>query len=598
MASIGASDGLIKRQMQGAVMVLLLNRPPVNALDARLIAALRTALAEAEADTEVRAIVLAAEGAQFSAGLDVSELGRVAGAALPGLVAQIEGLRKPVVAAVQGNALGGATEVLLACHARVAHEGARLGLPEVALGLMPVTGATQRLPRLVGAPVALNILLEGKVLSAIEALAMGLLDAVVEDAPLARALVLAEGLVASAPVKTSDRRDGMRDPVAYQNAIAEARKRIEGWRLPAPAGLVDCVEAAQLLPFDMGLRFEQSHAEAMAETPEAAALRYAFLAEKRALFPPAALTAHAPPKLGSLAILGTGGLAPDVARQALGAGFKVRLVATDRAGLTAALQAIAARQEAMVAAGQLSAAAREADWARLTGVLASDGVESADLILATPEAPRLADLPAPVVSLGGRGGFVLHASPMVGGLATLAVAPDVSVPQQALVLALGRRLGWKVMVQGAGSALDQRLRLTLSRAIAVLESKGHQRATIAAALASYGLGAGGRMRLPAAPDNTPEILSFCMAALMNEGGKILSEGAALRPSDVDAAALLTGLFPRWEGGPLYQADRTGLMAVRADLRRRAEASPQLFTPAAVFDRLIGEGRRFEDLNRG
>ncbi len=592
-----AGKGLVKRQMQGAVMVLSLNRPPVNALDAKLIAALQAALAEAEADPSVQAIVLGAEGPQFSAGLDVSQLGRVQDAALPGLVAQIEASSKPVVAAVHGSALGGAAEVLLACHGRVAHVDARLGLPDIALGLLPVAGSTQRLPRLVGAPVALTMLLDGKVLSAVEALAMGLLDGVVEEPALPRAIDLAETLGQTKTVKTSNRRDGLRDPLAFQSAIADARKRIDGWRLPAPAAIVDCIEAAQLLPIEMGVAFEQSHAEDMAQTPEAAALRYAFLAEKRALFPPAELTAQVPPRLGEIAILGTGGMAADVARQALGAGLKVRLVAADRANLTAALQAIAARQEALVAAGQISVATREADWARLTGVLASDGIETADLILVTVEAPRLADLPAPVVSLGGRGAFVLHATPVAGGLATLAVGPDVPVPFQQLVLALGRRLGWKVMVQGAGVALDQRLRLSLSRAIAVLESNGHERATIASALASYGLGAGARQKLPTAPEKSAEILDFCMAALMNEGGKILSEQAVQRPSDIDAAALLTGLFPRWEGGPMYQADRMGLMAVRADLRRRAEASPQVFAPAPIFDRLIGDGKRFEDLNR-
>ena len=592
-----SGDGLITTTMSGAVIVLGLQRPPVNALNAALMTSLGKAVQAAQADPTVSAIVLTAEGAHFSAGLDVSELGRVKGAALPGLVQIIETCSKPVVAALQGNALGGAMELALACHGRVAHENARLGLPEISLGLLPIAGTTQRLPRLVGAPIAFKILLEGAPLSAVEALAMGLLDAVVESTPVTRAVALAETLAASALVRASDRRDGMRDPFAYQSAVSDARKKVEGWRLPAPAAVIDCVEAAMLLPFDMGLGFEQSHAETLAESPEAAGLRYAFLAERRALFPPAELSAVAPPKLERIVIVGTAGMVPDVARQALSAGLFVRLIADSRAKLTEALKTIAARQEAMVAAGQMKPAARDADWARLTGVLAEEGADTADLVLAASDAPKLANLPGPVIGLGGRGPLILHPTPISGGLAEISVGPGVPLENQVAALAFGRKLGWKVMVQGPGAPIDQRMRLVLSRAIAVLESQGHDRPGIAAALAAMGLGAGNRPRLPAAPPNAEAVQEFCMAALMNEGARILSDGGARRPSDIDAAVLISGLFPRWAGGPMFSADQLGLMVLRARLRKRAETSPQIFTPAPVLDQLIAEGKTFADLNR-
>ncbi|MCF8510535.1 MAG: enoyl-CoA hydratase/isomerase family protein [Rhodobacteraceae bacterium] len=592
-----AGDGQILRRAQGPVMVLSLARGPVNALNAALMADLIQALDMAEADPEVSAIVLAAEGAHFCAGLDVAELGRVQIAALPKLTQRIETLTKPLVAALQGNVLGGGLELALACHGRVAHEAARLGLPEISLGLLPVAGSTQRLPRLVGAPVALKLLLEGVPLTAVEALAMGLCDAVVDKNPLGRALTLAAELAAAPVVKTSERRDGMRDAVAYQSAIAETRKRLEGWRLPAPMAAVDCVEAALVLPYDLGLGFEQAQAETLAETAEAAGLRHAFVAEKRAILPPADLAATPAPPLNSLTVLGCAGPVAEVVRMALAAGLRLRLVAPDRASLTDTLHRIAARQEALVAEGRLSADAREADWARLTGALADDPAEPADLVLAAPDAPRLAEMPGPVVALGGRGALILHPAPIAGGLAALAVGPDVPLDLQAAALGLGRRLGWKVMRQGPGAAMDQRLRMILSRAIAVLETEGHARAEIAAVLASYGLGAGTRPKLPAAPDGAAPVLAFCIAALMNEGARILSEGIARRPSDVDAAALLSGLFPRWEGGPMFQAAVIGPMALRADLRARAESQPQIFTPAPLFDRLIAEGLSLADLNR-
>lgn len=591
------SSELVQEQDHGVVRVLTLSRPPVNALNVALMLALETALRRANADPACRAVVLTAAGPNFSAGSDVTELGRVAGAGLPPLCAAIEGSGKPVVAAISGTALGGATELVLAAHGRVAHVGARLGLPEISLGLLPVAGSTQRLPRLVGAEVALRILLEGAPLTATEALAVGLLDAVVEEPPLRRALALAETLALALPRRTAERRDGLRDPMAFQMAVKAARSRFEGARQPAPWQIIDCVEAALVLPFDQGCALEQTLAADMAASDEAQGLRHAFLAERRALFPPAEIAAVAPPKLETLAILGANGPACDVARMALAAGLGVTLVEQDRGRLAVALQKIAARQEALVAEGQMKPAQRDADWARLTGLLAGDGIGPCDLVLVSPDAPRLAEMPGPAVALGGKGPVVLSAAMAAGHLATLAVSATAAHSLAAAALAFGRRLGWKVLVQGQGSPMDLRLREVLSRAIAALEAQGTERATLVATLAAYGLGSGARMKLPPQPAGAGDILGFCLAALMNEGARLVEEKVARRPSDVDAAALLSGLFPRWEGGPLFRAEKTGLMGLRADLRRRAEGAPDLFTPAPILDRLIADGMTLTDLNR-
>lgn len=592
-------QALIQRQVQGAALILALNRPPVNALNAEMLTALLAALRAAAEDPAISAIVLASAAAHFSAGADADELGRVKGALLPKLTAEIEALAKPVVACVVGHCLGAAAELILACHGRVAHEGARIGFPEVSLGLVPVAGSTQRLPRLVGAPIAVQLLTRGTPVPAVDALAMGMLDMVVEEKPLPRALALALDLAAKPLVRTSDRSTGMRDPIAYQSAIAEARKAHAGWRLPAPGAVIDCIEAALLLPFDLGLSFEQAQAETLADSAESAGLRHAFVAQRRAILPPAALAAVSPPPLATINVVGTAGLVPEVVQMALATGLRVRLVAGDRDSLSAALTRVAARHEALVAEGRLSPAAREADWARLMGSLGADETEGpADLVLMAADAPRLAAPPGPVVALAGPGPIALYPASMVGGLAQLAIAPGVPLAHQALALAFGRKLGWGVLVQGPGAAIDQRLRLALARAIAALEeTRQADRAQIAAALAAYGLAAGPRPKLPPDPDGGADLRDFCLAALMNEAALIVSESVAHRPSDVDAAALMSGLYPRWEGGPMFQADRIGAMALRADLRRRAKAHPQIFTPAAVFDLLLADGQTFADLNR-
>jgi 3-hydroxyacyl-CoA dehydrogenase len=452
------------------------------------------------------------------------------------------------------------------------------------------------------------MLLEGTGLSAADALVMGLVDDVVEGAagPLARAEALAAKLSQLPVTPSLARRDGLRDPIAYQSAVTEARKRLAGTALPAPHAVVDCVEAALLLPAAQSLAFEAAQSEAMSESPEALALRHAFMAERRALALPAALaTPEASgdrPALARVTLLGTGGPVPEVVLQALSAGLALRLIGPDRAALAEVLQHVAARQEAMVAEGRLSAAAREADWARLVAVLPTDADTPADLVLVTPDAPRMARLPGPALALGGLGPVVLHPGLAVGALATLAVTPDAAVEPQIAAVTLARRLGWKLLLQGKGAAMDQRLRLALSRAVAVLEAEGTTRSQVLSALAAQGMAAlrpKAARDITAQPDTEAEgIVEFCRAALMSEGLRLLEEKVARRPSDIDAAALLSRLMPRWQGGPMFQADLIGLMALRADLRTRAQTHAQLFAPPPIIDRLIAQGQRLSDLNRG
>lgn len=584
----------IAEETQGAVRLIWLDRAPANALHAPLIAALGRAVARAAGDPAVTALVLAARGVVFCAGADPAELMRVKGAGLGDLCRAIEASPKPVVAALQGNAFGAGLELALAAHARIALPVARLALPEVALGLLPGAGATQRLPRLVGAEVALRLLTQGAPVSATEALAIGLVDHVVEERLIDRAVALASDMAARPLIPACDRREGMRDPQTYQAAITAARARAEAGRMPAPVRMADCVEAALLLPFDMGLSFERAAFEDCVATPEALGLMHAFQAERRALQPPPMLAGRPTPRLAALGVWGVGGMVADVARMALSTGMKVTLATPDRAALVACLERIAARQEEMVAAGQLSPAARDADWGRLHSASDPSALFGCDLVL-TDGAADAAALPAalPQAALGGEGGLMLFPAPVPGQLAELVVAPGHPPEPVALAHGLARRLGGKVIVSGPGGPLDRRLRATLTRLVGWLEGQGAERATVAATLAAFGIGAGARARLPAAPAGSAAVLSACLAALACEGLRLLDEGAARRAGDIDAAATISGLFPRWEGGPMYLAQRRGLMALRADLQARAETAPALFAPPPLLDRLIAEGRSLD-----
>lgn len=595
----------VRVERRGAVLLLILAHRPLNTLSHQLRATVSAAL-RAVADSDIQAVVICSDLAAFSAGLDLAEFDKPAAApGLSALCTQIEDFPKPVIVALNGSTLGPGLELALAAHGRVASPAAQLGLPEIGFGLVPGAGATQRLPRLVGAAAALKLMLEPAPISAAQALTIGLVDLVVEGDLRAQACAfaerMAEALQGGGPLKTSDRRDGLRDGKAFHAAIVAARARYAGTPLPAPVRLIDCVEAAQLLPLQQGLAFEDAAYDALLKTPAAQGLRHAFFAERRAVLPPAPLADFGAAKLTDVAVWGAAEPAAELVAQALAAGLRVSLFDPSRDALVGALQKIASRQEAAVTEGRLTPEARDADWARLS--TGSAAIGRVDLVLKNADAPPpLADPTTPVIVLGalparGGGGRVGLSMAMAAGLvAELAAGAEAPVSVMALGLALGRRLGWKLLFTGAGGPIDRRLRAALSAAIAQLEAEGLPRSIIAAALGSFGIGVGARGPLPAPPAEAKRVLDACLAALANQAARLVSEGVARRPSDVDAAAVLHGMFPRWQGGPLFQADKRGLLVLRADLRKRAETAPQIYAPDALFDRLIADGRDFAALN--
>lgn len=611
------APAVLRQDRVGAVLVLVLANRPVNALSADLRFALTQALMAAQDAPDVAAIVIASDTAQFSAGADMAELGgagartnRAEQTTLGALCRLIEDFPKPVVAAINGHAVGGGLELALAAHARLAELSAHMGLPEVHLGILPGAGGTQRLPRLVGAGPALQIMLESKPITAPQALAIGLIDGVVDSDLRDNAITYAATLVGKPPRRTADCRDGLRDPAAYRAAVVARRKQVSGARLPAASRIVDCVEAAQVLPIEQGLAFESAAFDDLVNTPEARALRHAFMAERRALSVPADLAAAALPALLRLGFWGGGERVGDVIVQALAAGLRVSLVDPRRDVVVATLERIASRQETAVAEGRMTPQSRDADWARLDQSLDAAGLTGVDMILRAPDAPALGDDPgrAPMIALGP----LVPRSPeeavalvpgLVAGLAAeLCAGPAASLALRVLALALGRRLGWKIVFSGPGGPIERRLRAAITAAIAGLESGGPQmgglsRDVIAASLAAQGIGVSDSAPPAAAPAQSAAVLSACLAALANAGARMISEGVARRPADVDAMAVFSGILPRWLGGPMFWADQRGLIVLRADLRARAADDPVLFAPDPLLDHLIRDGVDFAALNR-
>src|SRR5215208_3511983 len=175
----------ISTRKHGDVLIVLSNNPPVNALGAAVRQGLVAAIEEAEGDAAVKAVVIACEGQTFFAGADITEFGKPPVMPwLPTVVDTIENCSKPVVAAIHGTALGGGLETALGCHYRVAVPSAKLGLPEVALGLLPGAGGTQRLPRIVGAAKALDMITSGSPIGGTEAASIGLVDRLATEGSL------------------------------------------------------------------------------------------------------------------------------------------------------------------------------------------------------------------------------------------------------------------------------------------------------------------------------------------------------------------------------------------------------------------------------
>lgn len=584
----------------GDVAILVMAHPPVNALSDQVRRALADGLRAAQGDPDTVAVILRGEGKCFSAGADISEFGKGKPVLRLGDLCQmIENCRVPVIAALHGVALGGGMEMALAAHYRIAGAGATMGLPEVNLGLLPGAGGTQRLPRLVGATEALRMMLGGGAIGSSEALALGLVDRVVETGLTEAAVEMAlEGL---APRRTGDVRTGFNDMVGYQAAIRAARLAQKGNRLPAPSRIIDCVEAAAVFTLQQGLDAEAAAFGDLVATPEAVGLRHAFFAERRAGLAPAAVAAKGVAQVTTLGILGTDDQATDLAFQVLTAGMRVVLSGQDRDTLVMALERIALLQEQAVVAGTLTEDARDADWARILTSLSTEALAVVDLLVTSGD---VAELPDGIDGLTLAGLGVAHEEghqvaitvpPGPGGMAELSMTETSPPEAVARVLALARRLGWRVVFCGPGGPVELGLRQALAGAVAYLEAEGTARAEIAAALSAYGIGAGASSFLPEMPHGGARLVACCLSALAAEGARMLHRGQVRRPLEIDAVALLSGLMPRWTGGPMFQADQRGMLVFRRDLLALAEQS-SLFMPAELVDDLIADGQSFASLN--
>ncbi|SPH17451.1 Fatty acid oxidation complex subunit alpha [Defluviimonas aquaemixtae] len=693
---------VVRVNRSDGVATITIDNPPVNALGHAVRKGLLAALEAAWSDPDVRAIVLCAAGRTWPAGADIREFGKPPGEpSLPALCRALSKSRKPVVVALHGNVLGGGLELALVAGLRIARPGTQLGLPEVSLGILPGGGGTQRLPRLIGAKPALGMMLTGLPITAERAGDLGLVDVLADDPDAAadraaRAWIAGE---ADLPL-ASERKVTPTDAEAWLSAVAEARRGLgPSGRLPAPARIVDCVEAALLLPEDEGHAFERVAFKELLATPQSAALRHAFLAERRAQRP-SGVGGASPREIEHVGVVGGGFMGAGIATALIGAGYKVTLLERDAEALAAGLARVATQHERAVEKGRLDPEMREEEWARIegatqveafhpvdmvieaafedeavkSGILAElDRVVKPGAILATNtsylDINRLADATSRPGDVIGLHFFSpVHAMKLIEVVVTDRTEPDVV----ATGFAVAKRLGKVAVRAGVCDGFIGNRMLTAYRTatdflledgaspyevdramvafgfplgpyqvldMAGLDISWARRKWLAAARdptrryvaigdrlceagrlgqkagrGYYLYSEGGRKGVEdsevlklieaerdakgivARPVSEREIQKRALAAMANEGARILEEKIAERPSDIDLVMMMGYGFPRWRGGPMLVADREDPLMVRDRLRDYAREDEWFWRPAPLWDELIKNGRTFDDLN--
>lgn len=374
--------------LKDGIAVLAINSPPVNALGHDVRVALEEGVGRAIGDVGARALIIRCDGRTFFAGADIKEIdGEVRQPDLNNIFAAIENSEKPVIAAIHGTALGGGFELALACHYRIAAVGAKVGLPEVSLGLLPAAGGTQRAPRIAGVAQALDFLVGGAPIGAKAAIAAGLIDRVANGDLTADAITFARELIdAGAPYRRIRDMTPDLDPKTAATVIEDyVRKNARNFRgFKAPGHIVKAIEAAVSLPFDEGLKRERELFNELARSSESKAQRHIFFAERAAGKVPSLAKETRPVEIASVAVIGAGTMGSGIATAFLNIGMPVALADHKHSAVERAANGIAETFAHLVAKGCISAeeGKRRTGALRPTTDLAS-AVSEADLVIET-----------------------------------------------------------------------------------------------------------------------------------------------------------------------------------------------------------------------
>ncbi|HEY9554010.1 3-hydroxyacyl-CoA dehydrogenase NAD-binding domain-containing protein [Allosphingosinicella sp.] len=375
----------ITTQRHGDILIVTSNNPPVNALGHAVREGLVKAMDEADADETVKAVVVICEGNTFFAGADISEFGKpMQMPMLPMVVDRIEACTKPVVAAIHGTALGGGLEVALACHYRVAVPDAKLGTPEVKLGILPGAGGTQRLPRVVGVPKALEMVATGNPIGAKEAHDLGLVDRLIEGDLTQHAVAFAEEVRDVRPIPRSSERDdklaeARANPALFDEFRKANAKKFRGF--DAPEATIKAVEAAVAKPYAEGVLDERRLFMELMTGTQARAQQYFFFAERKASKIEGLPEDTKPRDIKRVGVIGAGTMGGGISMNFLSAGIPVTIVEMEQAALDRGTGIMRKNYEATASKGKVTAEQVEGAMGLLNPTLDFGTLAECDLII-------------------------------------------------------------------------------------------------------------------------------------------------------------------------------------------------------------------------
>ena len=372
----------ITTERQGDVLVIISNNPPVNALGAAVRQGLEAGLKEAAADDGIKAVVIRCDGKTFFAGADITEFGRpMQEPGLPTVIDMIESSEKPVIAAIHGTALGGGCEVTLGCHYRIAVPSAKIGTPEVKLGLLPGAGGTQRIPRVAGVALGLEMTAKGDPISAARAMQAGLIDRLAgENSLVADAVAFANEVASARPLPRASEKTAVADPDAVAAFKKENAKRFRGF--DAPAANIACVEkASDGSSFAEGIAFERQEFMKLMMGVQSAAQRHLFFAERQAAKIDGIDPAIALRPIKKVGVIGAGTMGGGISMNFLSAGIPVTIVEMQQEALDRGTGVIRKNYEASAAKGRLKPEQVALAMGALTPTLNLEDLADCDLVI-------------------------------------------------------------------------------------------------------------------------------------------------------------------------------------------------------------------------
>ena len=687
-----AINSVVDLSMHGDVALLTLNSPPVNALSAALRSGMNEGLRAAYADSAAKAILIICAGRTFIAGADISEFGKPPQYPMLGdLLDTMEASTKPIIAAIHGTALGGGFEVALTAHYRIAVPSARLGLPEIKLGLLPGAGGTQRLPRLIGVKAALDAILSGTPFSARQALEWGALDALADEGKLLdEALAFALRIIAEGKplrrVKDMDDKlaEARHDPAIFEAARKEYARKYRGfeaWKLA-----LESVENAVKLPFDQGSAAERDIFAKLMDGTQSKAQRYVFFAERQVNKIPDVPEKTEILPIAKVGVLGAGTMGGGISMNFLNAGIPVTIVETRQEALDRGLSTIRRNYENTAAKGRMSMADVDRRMALLTGTLDFEALADCDLVIeAVFENMEIKKEIFTKLDMTVKQGAILASNTSyldIDAIAACTKRPEsvlglhffspanvmrlleivrgekTAKPVLAAAMQLAKKIGKvgvlvgvchgfvgnrmlaqrqreanKLILEGAmpwdvdrvvydfglpmgpfamsdlagldiGWSNETSSSSTVREILCEMDRCGqktgrgfydydeNRKATPSGEVETIILDFARKKGIERRAISDDEILERTIYPMINEGAKILEEGKALRSSDIDIVWINGYGWPVYRGGPMFYGETIGLDKVLDRMKTFEMRFGTDFTPAALLERLVREGKSF------